>query len=61
MKVGDLVTYKQREDLAEHPTPFSRLGTVVRQCPIDFCFEVYWWDSEQRAWYEEKGLTGASR
>ena len=60
MKVGDLVTYLQRPDLAAHPTPYGRLGTIVRQCPVDFRFEVYWWGSENKVWYEEKGLDNPS-
>ena len=68
MKVGDLITYKQRPDLAAHPTPFRRLGTIVGEngnpkavpcLPTDnspVIFEVYWWDSENIVSYEERGL-----
>ena len=59
-KVGEVVTYKQREDLAEHPTPYRRLGTIIDRfvaiADNSSRFEVHWWDSENTSWYEEKGL-----
>jgi hypothetical protein len=70
MKIGDIVTYKQREDLAEHPTPVSRLGTIISENgnakavpggwfdaePEAVIFEVYWWHSENTVSYVEEGL-----
>ena len=70
MKIGDVVTYKQREDLAEHPTPVSRLGTIVsdngnaKAVPLlpanitdqTVIFEVYWWSSKNTVSYVEEGL-----
>ncbi len=70
MKVGDVVTYKQREDLAEHPTPLHRLGTIVGEngnakavplLPGDITdqtviFEVYWWSSKNTVSYTEERL-----
>ena len=69
-KIGDVVTYKQRADLAEHPTPWHRLGTIVSEngnakavplSPTDITdqtviFEVYWWDSKNTVSYETRGL-----
>jgi len=69
-KIGDVVTYKQREDLAEHPTPVSRLGTIVsdngnaKAVPLlpanitdqTVIFEVYWWSSKNTVSYAEEGL-----
>jgi hypothetical protein len=69
-KIGDVVTYKQREDLAEHPTPVSRLGTIVSDngnakavplLPVNITdqtviFEVYWWSSKNTVSYAEEGL-----
>ena len=72
MKVGDVVTYKQRPDLAAHPTPWHRLGTIVSEngnakavplLPTDnppVIFEVYWWDSKNTVSYVEEGLEYAS-
>ena len=70
MKIGDVVTYRQREDLAEHPTPVSRLGTIVsdngnaKAVPLlptnitdrTVIFEVYWWSSKNTVSYVEEGL-----
>ncbi len=70
MKIGDVVTYKQREDLAEHPTPVSRLGTIISEngnakavplLPANITdqtviFEVYWWSSKNTVSYAEEGL-----
>jgi len=62
MQIGDVVTYKQREDLAEHPTPYHRLGTVVRtgtQMHGDTekkTFDVYWWDSANFVMFWEDQL-----
>jgi hypothetical protein len=74
MKIGDVVTYRQREDLAAHPTPFRRLGTIISEngnakavplLPTDITdqtviFEVYWWDSKNTVSYVEEGLEYAS-
>ena len=52
MRVGDIVTWRGREDLAEHPTPYRRLGTIVakgsqhRGDTEETTFDVYWWCSE---------------
>jgi len=73
-KIGDVVTYKQRADLAEHPTPWHRLGTIVSEngnakavplSPTDITdqtviFEVYWWSSKNTVSYVEEGLEYAS-
>ncbi len=70
MKIGDIVTYKQREDLAERPTPVSRLGTIISENgnanavpggflpaePNPVIFEVYWWSSKNTVSYVEEGL-----
>ena len=69
MKIGDVVTYKQRADLAEHPTPWHRLGTIVSKngnanaVPClpgtdipRVVFEVYWWGSKNTVSHEEPGL-----
>ena len=70
MKIGDVVTYKQREDLAEHPTPIGRLGTIISEngnaqavplLPTNIAdqtviFEVYWWSSKNTVSYAEEGL-----
>ena len=70
MKIGDVVTYKQREDLAEHPTPIGRLGTIISEngnakavpllhtptTPPAVIFEVYWWSSKNTVSYVEEGL-----
>ena len=70
MKIGDVVTYKQREDLAEHPTPIGRLGTIISEngnakavpllhaptIPPAVIFEVYWWGSKNTVSYVEEGL-----
>jgi hypothetical protein len=70
MKIGDVVTYKQREDLAEHPTPISRLGTIISESgnakavpllPTNITdqtvvFEVYWWGSKNVVSYIKEGL-----
>ena len=31
MKIGDLVTYKQREDLQEFPCPWHRMGIIITE------------------------------
>ena len=61
MQVGDIVTWKQREGLAEHPTPFHRLGTIVaadsqmRGDTEEITFDVYWWGSERVVpWWESQ-------
>ena len=61
MRVGDIVTYKQREDLAEHPTPFHRLGTIVkagsqrRGDTEETTFDVYWWGAKEIIpWWESQ-------
>jgi len=60
MKIGDLVTYKQRPDLQVFPCPWRRLGIVVGAAPGRLKesskeIEVYWWGSENIvAWREEE-------
>lgn len=69
MKIGDIVTYKQREDLAEHPTPFHRLGTIVKSDSQrrgdveEVTFDVYWWGSENIVpwWKNQLELVNESR
>ncbi len=46
MKTGDLVTWKQREDLRESPCPWRRMGTVVGIDPLSEELEVYWYSAE---------------
>ena len=33
MKIGDLVTYKQRADLQQFPCPWGRMGIILRIGP----------------------------
>ncbi len=56
MKVGDLVTWKQREDLQEFPCPWGRLGIIVDMDPDDYGCEVYWYASENKVWWSKKAL-----
>ena len=61
MKIGDLVTYKQREDLQEFPCPYGRMGIIIRMGPERFEeseeeFEVYWYDSQNIVLWHEKAL-----
>ena len=64
MKIGDLVTYKQREDLQEFPCPWERLGIIVaieRGRPKDLpdrC-EVHWYDSGNKVWWAQSELEPA--
>ena len=64
MKVGDLVTWKQREDLKESSCPWRRLGIVVaieRGRPKDLpdrC-EVHWYDSGNKVWWAQNELERA--
>jgi hypothetical protein len=68
MKIGDLVTYKQREDLQAFPCPWHRMGIIItedgnakavpclpRTTPR-VIFEVYWYDSGNVVSHLEKGL-----
>jgi len=61
MKIGDLVTYKQREDLQAFPCPWSRMGIIIRMGPGRFKeseeeFEVYWYGSQNIVLWQEKAL-----
>jgi hypothetical protein len=63
MKIGDLVTYKQRPDLQEFPCPWQRMGIIVGlDRPVSFdteltprC-EVYWYGSNNKVWWAESQL-----
>ena len=63
MKIGDLVTYKQRADLQEYPCPWQRMGIIVGlDRPVSFdteltprC-EVYWYGSNNKVWWAEAQL-----
>ena len=51
MKIGDLVTYKQRDDLQQFPCPYNRMGIIISMGPgrlkeSDDEAEVYWYGSE---------------
>ena len=66
MKVGDLVTYKQRPDLQVFPCPWSRMGLVTntgivqQDCGTQITrWRVYWYDSAHECWYHEKELESA--
>jgi hypothetical protein len=61
VKIGDLVTYKQREDLQAFPCPWGRMGIIIRTGPGRFKeseeeFEVYWYDSQNIVLWHEKAL-----
>ncbi len=56
MKVGDLVTWKQREDLKESSCPWRRLGVVVnteggRLKELSRRCEVHWYESGNKVWW----------
>ena len=56
MKIGDLVTWKQREDLRVSPTPYRRLGIVVdieggRLKELAPRCEVHWYESANKVWW----------
>ncbi len=57
MKIGDLVTYKQREDLQQFPCPWHRMGIVLGIAPgstTSVEFEVYWYSAGNIvSWAEE--------
>jgi len=67
VKIGDLVTYKQREDLQEFPCPWHRMGIIItadgnaKAVPClptatQVIFEVYWYASRNVCSHLEKGL-----
>ena len=68
MKIGDLVTYKQRADLQEFPCPWHRMGIIITEdgnanavpcLPTTITrviFEVYWYASRNVCSHLEKGL-----
>ena len=67
MKIGNLVTYKQHPDNQVYPCPRSRMGVVTaygftqRESGVQIPrWKVYWYDSEQECWYEERDLEIAS-
>ena len=52
MQVGDLVTWKQRDDLRELPCPWRRLGIIVGLVPpawdefdVERRCNVHWYES----------------
>ena len=56
MKIGDLVTWKQREDLRESPPPYRRLGVIVaieggRLKEMPPRCEVHWYGSGNKVWW----------
>lgn len=67
MKIGSLVTYKQHPFNQVYPCPWSRMGLVTAygftqdsggsETPR---WKVYWCDSEQECWFNEKDLEIAS-
>ena len=61
MKVGDLVTYKQRADLQQFPCPWGRMWSILLIGPgrlkeSDDEFEVYWYGSENIVSWQEQAL-----
>jgi hypothetical protein len=61
MKIGDLVTYKQRADLQEFPCPWHRMGIILgigpgrlKESPEEF--EVYWYGSKNIVSWQEQAL-----
>ena len=57
MKPGDLVTWTQREDLREWPTPYRRLGIILqRDENFSRDFEVLWLQSQNTTYHDEDGL-----
>ena len=59
MKIGDLVTYKQREDLQAFPCPWGRMGIILGIAPgglAELEFEVYWYGSENIVSWAEQAL-----
>ena len=61
MKIGDLVTYKQRADLQQFPCPWRRMGIIIRMGPgrlkeSDEEFEVYWYDSQNIVSWQGQAL-----
>ena len=61
MKIGDLVTYKQRADLQQFPCPWERLGIIVgieggRLKEMPPRCEVHWYGSGNVVWWVESQL-----
>ena len=61
MKIGDLVTYKQRADLQQFPCPWGRMGIIVGKEPGRLkdkgaAFTVYWYSSENIVSWQEQAL-----
>jgi hypothetical protein len=62
VKIGDLVTYKQREDLQEFPCPWGRMGLIVGLGEYSTKsgkqikrWKVYWFDSTNEVqWVAEE-------
>ena len=64
MKIGDLVTYKQRKDLQVFPCPWRRLGIIVaieggRLKEMPPRCEVYWYGSGNKVWWAQPELESA--
>jgi hypothetical protein len=67
MKIGDLVTYKQRADLQEFPCPWHRMGIIITEdgnakavpclpTTTPVIFEVYWYGSKNIVSWQEQAL-----
>ena len=62
MKIGDLVTYKQRADLQKFPCPWGRMGLIVGKGEYSTKsgkrikrWKVYWFDSTNEVqWVAEE-------
>ena len=62
MKIGDLVTWKQREDLRVSPCPWGRMGLIVGLGEYSTKsgkqikrWKVYWFDSTNEVqWVAEE-------
>ena len=63
MKVGDLVTYKQREDLQEFPCPWGRMGLILGKGEYSTKsgkrirrWKVYWFGSTNEGYWAADDL-----
>jgi hypothetical protein len=57
VKPGDMVTWAQRDDLRELPTPYHRLGLILqRDDNFSRDFKVLWLKSQNTTYHDEDGL-----
>ena len=63
MKVGDLVTYKQREDLQQFPCPWGRMGLILGKGEYSTKsgkrirrWKVYWFGSTNEGYWAADDL-----